>query len=169
MNPGLAVQDIFFSDLTMFYPANPCFGAKLSICVASPTKNTTMYGYRFYGYQQKFSISSSKRFMKPRRGIKDICLAQHHHIIHSQPLLRSNVEYFCGYFDQTHNCIWSLIVRILIKVIIGSSERYINPGLAIRDRFLVPPHHFLLSQSIFWRKTDTFCCCSGPKHMCVWL
>ena len=34
--------------------------------------------------------------------------------------------------------------------------------------FPVQTHHFLPSQSPFWRKKDKFCGFSYPKHVCVW-
>ena len=42
-----------------------------------------------------------------------------------------------------------------------------KPGIGVMDNFPVEPHHFLQSESPFWRKTDKFCGCSDPKHMCV--
>ena len=41
----------FLSNLTIFYPGDPCFGAKLSIFVAVLTKIKAVYGWRLYGYQ----------------------------------------------------------------------------------------------------------------------
>ena len=38
----------FQSNLAIFYPANPCFGAKLSVFVAVSTKNTAVFGCRTY-------------------------------------------------------------------------------------------------------------------------
>ena len=58
---GWRSKTAFLTNITLFYPANPYFGAKFSVWVASPTKNTTIYGCRLYGYQWKFNISSSKR------------------------------------------------------------------------------------------------------------
>ena len=61
----------------------------------------------------KFNIHSSKRFMKTGRGITDIFLVQPRYNIHSQRILWSKVEHFCGCLYQNHNCIWLLIIRIL--------------------------------------------------------
>ena len=51
-------------------PANPCFGAKLSIFVGVSTKNTTVYSCRLYRYQLKVIIRSSRRHMNPERAIR---------------------------------------------------------------------------------------------------
>ena len=48
MKTGKAIEAIFQSNFAIFYPANPCYGAKLSIFVAVSTKNTTVFGCRIY-------------------------------------------------------------------------------------------------------------------------
>ena len=106
---------VVLSNLTIFYPANPYFGVKLSNFVKSPTITTFINGCRLYGYQYKLNISSPTWFMKPVKGIKYIFIVQSHRIIYSQPIIWSKVEYFCGYFDHEHNRIWSLIICIPIK------------------------------------------------------
>ena len=47
---GQSNTDIL-SNITIFYTANPYFEAQLSSFVAVFTKNTTVYGCRFYTYQ----------------------------------------------------------------------------------------------------------------------
>ena len=106
---GRHSKTVFLSNLTIFYRANPYFGTKLSIFVASRTRNTTIYGCRLYRFWWKFNIGSPKSFMKSRNGTNDIFLVQPPNILHSQPAFWSKVEYFRGCFDQKHNFIWSLI------------------------------------------------------------
>ena len=77
----------FLSNLIIFYPVNAYFGAKLSIFAAVLTKITTVYGCRLDGYQWKFIVSSSERYMKPWRLIKERFVVQHHYILPSQPFL----------------------------------------------------------------------------------
>ena len=55
------------------------------------------------------------------------------------------------------------------KVNISLLGRFMKPGLATKDRFLVQSCHFLPVRSPFWRKTGKFCCCFGSKHTCAWV
>ena len=55
----------------------------------------------------------------------------------------------------------------LSKLISGSSERYRSPGRGIKDQYPDQPHHILLSQSIFWSKSEQSCGCFDPKSNCV--
>ena len=52
---------------------------------------------------------------------------------------------------------------------IGSWTMPMKLEIWLPVRFLVQSCYFPPSQPPFWRKTDKFCCCSGPKHSCVWL
>ena len=71
----------------------------------------------------------------------------------------AQIIYVCGYRP----------VLYYSKDNINFLGRFMKSGVGVMDQFVLQPHHFILSQSQFRRKTDKFCCCSGPKHMCVWL
>ena len=55
------------------------------------------------------------------------------------------------------------------KVKISSWARFVKLETWLTVRFIVQSCQFPPSQPPFWRKTDKFCCHSGPKHMCEWL
>ena len=97
MKPGMGIMDILpvqpHHFLAIFDTANPYFGGNLSSFVAifTITKITTLYGCRLYRYQCKVNISSSERSMNYGRAIKDKCLVQAHHILHTQPIFWSKL------------------------------------------------------------------------------
>ena len=53
------------------------------------------------------------------------------------------------------------------KIKISPWVGFVNPEIRFTVRFQVQSCHFPSSQAPLWRKTDKFCCHSGPKHMCV--
>ena len=59
------------------------------------------------------------------------------------------------------------LVLYYFKVNVSLLERFTEPGMVIMDQCVLQPHHFLPRKSLFWRKTDKFCCCYGPKHMYI--
>ena len=77
---------------------------------------------------------------------------------------------FCDCSGLKYMCVCGYRpVSYCFKVNIILLERFMKHGMGIMDKFLLQPHHFRQSQSQFWRYTDKFCCCSGLKHMYVWL
>ena len=52
----------------------------------------------------------------------------------------------CGYRPVSHYS----------KFKISLLERFMKPEMGIMDKHLVQPHHFLPSQSPFWRNADNF-------------
>ena len=65
----IGIIDGFLVQLTIFYQANPYFGAKLNINVAILTINTCVYGCRLVVNLSKVITSSYARFMKAGVGI----------------------------------------------------------------------------------------------------
>ena len=76
-------------------------------------QNTCMYGCRLVLPKLKFNISSISRFMKPRMGIIDGFLLQHHQFLTNKFLLWRKVDSFWGCFCPKHIYAW-LQTRIIL-------------------------------------------------------
>ena len=77
IKPIMGIIDRFIIQLTIFYKADPHFGAKLSIFVAVLTKNTYVHSFRLLLHHSKVNISPLARSMKPGIGIIDGFLVQY--------------------------------------------------------------------------------------------
>ena len=122
--------------------------------------------------------------MKPGMGTMDNFLCQRDHFLTGRSAFRRKTDTLCCCSGPNHMRVCVQTVTILAKTLricccrpvlqylkfnINLLGRSMKPVIGIKDKFLLQPLHFLPSQSLFWRNTDKFCCCSGPKHMCLWL
>ena len=84
MKPGMGIMDNVYSNLTIFYQANPRFGGKPTSCVAVPAQKTCVHGCRLVLYHLNFNNILLSRFMKPGMGIIGGFLLQSHHFLSNQ-------------------------------------------------------------------------------------
>ena len=159
----------FYCNLTIFYETSPHFEGKWTRFVAVLAQDTCVYGYRTILYYSKVNLGWLGRFMRPQMGIMDNFPVQPHHFLQSQPSFWWQMDYCVAVMAQ-NICVygWRLVLH-QFKFNTSSLSRFMKPGIGIINGFLLQPHHFLWNKSPFWRKMNSFCDCSGPKYMCVWL
>ena len=87
----------------------------------------------------------------------------------AKPCFGAKTEYFGCNCGQNNMCVWLYIYVYRYKVNISSWARFVKLGTWLTVRFIVQSRQFPQNQPPFLRETDKFCCCSGPKHMCIWL
>ena len=161
-------MDNFLLQPHYFLSNQSLFWRKRTSCVAVLGQNTCVYCCRLVLYHLNFNISSISTFMQPGRGIMDGYLLQPYHFLPNQSLfLRKVGTSFVSVLAQNIGVWVCRPVLYYFKVNISLLGRLTKPEMRSMDTFLLQSHHFLSSQSPFWRKTDPLCCCSGPKHMCV--
>ena len=159
----------FYSNLIIFSLANPNFEGKLTSFVAIPAQNRCVCGYRPGLYYSKVNIGWLGRFMKPGMATMVNFPVQPHHFLQSQPSFWWKWTSFVAVMAQ-NTCVYGCrLVLYQFKFNISSLSRFMKPEMGMINKCLLQPHHFLWNKSPFWRKINSFCGCSGPKHMCGWL
>ena len=129
----------------------------------------TIQQYRLVLCHLMFNTSSLSRFVKSGMGLIDEFLLKLCHFVSNQSPCWRKFDYFCGCAGPKHMCVCGYRpVMYYSKVNISLLRRFMKAELGVMDNFILQPHHFLPSQSPFWRKTDNFCCCFGSKCMCAW-
>ena len=130
-------------------------------------QNTCLYAWKLVLHQFKFNVSSLSRFMKPRMRIIDGFLLQPHHFYQNSPHFGGKLTGFVAVLAQNICVCGCRSGLYYFKVNIGWLGRFMKPGMGIIYNFSGQPHHFLPSQSPFWRTIDQFCGCSDPKYICM--
>ena len=103
----------FQDNITIFYQADPIFGAKLRSSFANLAKNTGVYSSRLVLYKASFHTYS--RFKKTGTGILYGFIVQSHSFRPRQSKIRSRIGQFCGYSDQKDICLWLQTSVILFQ------------------------------------------------------
>ena len=159
----------FYSNLNILSLANPNFEGKWSHFVAVLAQNTCLCGCRPGLYYSKVNIGWLGRLIKPGMATMVNFPVQPHHFCKASPHFGGKWTSFVAILTQNT---WVYGCRLILdqfKYNISLLSRFMKPMMEIIDEFLLQPQHFLSSKSQFWRKMNSFCVHSGPKHMFVWL
>ena len=154
MKPMLGIIDGFALQARHFLVRKSPFWRKPSSCGAVLVQKTCMCGCRLVLYYSKVNIHSLERIMKPRMGIIDGCLLQHHQLLPSQSSFRKLFSNFVAVLTQNTHVEDFRLLLYHSKVNNNSYESFMKPEMGFIDGFLLQSHHFLPSKSPFWREIE---------------
>ena len=150
---------IFYSNLVIFYHANPHVGGKLTSFVAGLAQNTCVYGCRLVLYHLNFNISSWERFTKTGREIIGGFLSKFAIFYKANPRFWGKPTNYVAVLAQ-NTCVCGCRLALNhLNFNISSYVRKVHEDWEGNHRcFSLQIYHLLQSKSTFLRKTDQFCC-----------